>query len=252
MKPLFCIPSPRHIPVVKAAFDLIPYDKLYFKDNFDELQVYQVFREYFLENKDYTHFVILPDDLLVDPETIEKLMKDLEKRDYPVLSGVCNFNCDAWETFDIDLAIDYHKTAAREYLLANEIPNFEYYCKINSLSGIKKVAFAGFPITFIKREVIEKVPFGSTGRGIDSFFSVELLKKRIDQYVDFDARSIHLKGIENCIDIATLLGFQFEDNISTIVNFKRRVTPKLYLETADGTKTEIDISKYINNITLNE
>lgn len=252
MKPLICIPSPRDIPIVKEALDEVPYDKLWFKYNFDELQVYQVFREYFLEHKEYTHFVILPDDLYVDPEAVELLITDLKKRDYPVLAGVCNFNCEAWETYDIDLCIDYTNTAGRDYILANGIPKFEYYAPQGKFKGIRKVAFQGFSLCFIRRDVIEKVPFGSTGQGIDSYLAVQLLMNKIDQYVDFDARNIHLKGIENCIDIATLLGFQFEDNINTEVNYrKRNVKPTMYLE-SEGKKTEIDISKYLNNITVNE
>lgn len=252
INPLICIPSPRNIQLVKDALDEVKYDKLWFKDNFDELQVYQVFREYFLEHKEYTHFVILPDDLFIDPESIEILINDIKKKDYAVISGICNFNCDAWETYDIDLCIDWANTAGKDYLLANEVPKFQYYSPQGKLKGIKKVAFAGFPVMFIRRDVIEKIPFGSVGKGIDSFFAVELMKNRIDQYVDFDARNIHLKGIENCTDIATMLGFQFEDRISTVVNIKRRVKPKLLLEKATGEQIEIDISKYNNNITLNE
>lgn len=252
INPLICIPSPRNIPLVKEALDEIKYDKLWFKDNFDELQVYQVMREYFLEHKGYTHFVIVPDDLYIDPDSIDILINDIKKRDFAVLSGICNFNCDAWETYDIDLCIDWANAAGREYMLANEIPKFDYYSPQGKLKGIKKVAFAGFPITFIRRDIVAKIPFGSTGKGIDSFFSVELMKRKIDQYVDFDARNIHLKGIENCIDIAKLLEFQFEDNISTIVNMKRRVKPRLLLEKGIGDITEIDISKYNTHISINE
>ena len=227
IKPLICIPSPRSIPIVLEALNEVKQDKLWIKDNFDELQVYALMRNYFLQNKEYTHLVILPDDLFVDAETFDILMNDLQKKDYPVLSGICNFNCDKWETYNIDLAIDYNHNLGKSYLLANEIPHYDYYIRTGKVKGIKKVAFSGFPMTFVRRDVVEKIPFGSAGKGIDSHFSVELLKAKIDQYVDFDARNLHLKGIENCEDIGFLMGFQFENNISTQVNRKRKVTPKM-------------------------
>ena len=252
VNPLIGIPSPRHIPIVVEALNKVKQDKLWLKDNFDELQVYELMRNYFLKNTKYTHLVILPDDLLVDIEAFEKLITDLKKKDYPVLSGICNFNCDKWETYNIDLAIDYNHQTGKAYLLANEIPHFDYYVPTGKLKGIKRVAFSGFPITFIRRDVVEKIPFGSTGKGIDSQFSVDLLKKKIDQYVDFDARSLHLKGIENCEDIGFLMTFQFDNNISTQVNFKRKVTPKMILEPKEGNKTELDLSNYLNIVTTNE
>lgn len=188
----------------------------------------------------------MPDDLYVDYETVDKLVEDLQKKDYPVLSGICNFNCESWTMYDVDLAIDYNNSVGREYLLANGVPKFEYYVKSGKLSGIKRVAFAGFPLTFIRRNVVEQIPFESTGQGLDSYFSLQCLIKRIDQYVDFDARNIHLKGIENSENISTLMGFEFSERINTKVNFKRKDTPKLILDKVDGTKEEIlDYAKYI-------
>lgn len=246
VNPLICIPSPRNIGVVKEAFDEIKgYDKLWFKENYNELQVYEVMRNYFLEHKEYTHFVIMPDDLLVDVETIDRLISDLKKRDYPVLSGVCNFNCDKFETYDIDVIIDWNHQSGREYLMMNEIPNREYYGKSGQHKGIKRVAFSGFPLTFIRRDVLEKVPFASVGKGIDSEFSVALLRAKIEQYVDFDARNLHLKGIENCEDIGSLMKYGFDNNISTIVNFRKKVTPRLYLERSDGTIEDLDYTNWV-------
>ena len=244
INPLICLPSPRDIPVVKEALDEIKdYDKLWMKYFYDELKAYELMRNYFLEHKEYTHLAIMPDDLFLDPESFYKLIEDLKKRDYPVLSGIANFNCDKFETYDIDLAIDYNHSNGREHLMANEIPNREYYAKAGTNKGIKKVAFAGFPLTFIRRDVVEKIPFRSLGRGIDTSFCVDCLRNRVDQYVDFDARSLHLKGIENCEDIGVLLGFQFEGNISTIVNPKKKVIPKILLQKGIEQPVEIDIQK---------
>lgn len=247
INPLICIPSPRNIQVVKEALDEIKdYDKLWMKENFNELEAYQVLRNYFLENKEYTHLVIMPDDLFLNLDAFYKLIHDLQKRDYPVLSGICNLTCEKFNSYNTDIVVDYNHQAGREWLMMNEIPNVEHYPQTDKHKGIKKVAFAGFPLTFIRRDIVEKIPFNSRGLGIDSHFSVDCLREKVDQYVDFDARSIHLKDIENCEDIGELMGFQFAESITTNVNTKKKVTPRLIFEGKDNTRKEIDISNYLN------
>jgi hypothetical protein len=247
INPLIAIPSPRNIKVINDCHDnLSDYDKLWMKDNFDELQAYQVLRNYFLENPEYTHLVIAPDDLLIPVSTFEKLIADLNKKDYPVLSGVCNFNCERFSTYDMDLAVDYNHKNGMEHLLQNEVPHYRHYLKSGQLKGIKRVAFAGFSLAFIRRDVVERIPFGTKARGIDSDYSYKLLMEKIDQYVDFDARSLHLKGIENCENIAPLMIFQFDNSVNTAVNFKRQVTPRLVFQKAGSPeKQELDYQKYI-------
>lgn len=244
VKPLICIPSPRNIKVVKDNIDdLKEYDKLWMKFHFKEGETYRILRNYFLEHKEYTHLVILPDDLLVPKATFEKLVSDLQKKDYPVLSGICNHNCTKFANYIIDVAIDYNHKSGVEYLLQNEIPNANHYLKAGEMKGIRKVAFAGFPLTFIRRDIVEKIPFVAERRGVDCDFSVKLLIEKVDQYVDFDARSLHLKGIEDCEDISTLMEFQFEHSINAKVNFKKQVESKLIFE-SEGNSTEIDYTKY--------
>ncbi|MDR4491376.1 MAG: hypothetical protein R2685_10825 [Candidatus Nitrosocosmicus sp.] len=247
INPLLCIPSPRNIKVVKECIDSLPYDKLWMKENFDEVQAYTILRNYFLEHKEYTHFVILPDDLLVPLSTLEKLIDDLKKKDYPVLSGICNFNSEKFKSYEVDTAVDANHKNGMDYLLQNEAPHRDHFVKSGQLKGIKKVLFSGFPITFIKREILEKIDFSnSKGRGLDAAFAVSLLNERIDQYVDFDARSLHLKGIENCEDISVLIQYQFDEDISTKVNTKKQVTPRLYLVKAGNKIEELDYAKYIS------
>lgn len=247
INPLICIPSPRNIKVVADCHDnLENYDRLWMKENFDELQAYQILRNYFLEHKEYTHFVITPDDLLIPIKTFEKLVDDLKRKDYPVLSGVCNFNCERFKTYELDLVVDANHKNGVDYLLQNEVPHFKHYAKTGQIKGIRKVAFAGFSLTFIRRDIVEKIPFGTKGKGLDSDYSYKLLLEKIDQYVDFDARSLHIKGIENCEDIGPLMLFQFDNNVSTAVNRKKEVTPRLLLQRAfSKEKEEIDYQKYI-------
>lgn len=252
INPLLCIPSPRNIKVVKECFDLLPYDKLWMKENFDEVQAYTVLRNYFLQHKEYTHFVILPDDLLVPISTFDKLISDLKKKDYAVLSGICNFNCETIGTkdrpgsYDRQLAVDANHIKGTEHLLEREVPHPDHYVKAGQFKGIKRVSFSGFAVAFIRRDVIEKIGFDTKGRGLDSAFSHKLLLEKIDQYVDFDAESLHLKGIENCENIGCLIQYQFDENITTKVNTKKQVTPRLLFHPKEGEIQELDYTKYIS------
>ena len=253
INPLLCIPSPRNIKVVKECFDSLPYDKLWIKENFDEEEAYTILRNYFLEHKEYTHFVILPDDLLVPQATLQKLVTDLQKKDYAVLSGICNFNCEKIGTkdrpgsYERQLAVDANHLKGAEYLLEREIPHPDHYVKEGQLKGIKRVVFSGFAVAFIRRDIVEKIPFDTKGRGFDAAFSHKLLLEKIDQYVDFDAESLHLKGIEDCENIGCLIEFQFDESFTTKVNTKKQVTPKLLFQSVNGNKVqELDYEKYIS------
>lgn len=250
INPLIVVPSPRNIGVVKECLDLLPYDKLWMKENFDEVEAYTILRNYFLEHKEYTHFVIIPDDLMVPVSAFNKLLADVKKKDYAVISGICNFNCETLGTtdkpgsYDRMLAVDANHQNGTKYLLEHEIPHPNHYVKSGQLSGIKRVSFSGFAVAFIRRDVIEKISFDTKGRGLDSAFSHKLLLNKIDQYIDFDAESLHLKGIENCENIGALIQFQFDNNITSKVNTKKRVIPRLLFQPVNGETQELDYTKY--------
>ena len=53
---------------------------------------YDLIRNYFLANPEYSHLVILPDDFIVTVDQFKSLMRSVEKFDYPVLGGVANID----------------------------------------------------------------------------------------------------------------------------------------------------------------
>lgn len=97
--PLFCSPSPRDIPEVMECHRRLPFDRLYAK-YFVEREAYWHLRRFFLSHPEYTHLVLIPDDLVFKMSDVEQLYRDLREYDYAILSGICNVdlgpNRDKW------------------------------------------------------------------------------------------------------------------------------------------------------------
>jgi hypothetical protein len=90
MRPLLGILNPRQIPEVLHLFEKIKgYDKLWIK-NMNQIDAYNQLRKWFLEHKEYTHLVILLDDVLITQEEFDILRRDVEEGDYPVIGGIGN------------------------------------------------------------------------------------------------------------------------------------------------------------------
>lgn len=84
---IFC-PSPRDIPEFTDAINSISHDKLIVKYLSYLDGPYPQAREFFLKHKQYTHFAICPDDLIVTPQGVEQLIESAERRDF--IAGMCN------------------------------------------------------------------------------------------------------------------------------------------------------------------
>ncbi len=188
---LFCVPSPRDIEIVENCLNILKYDKLYAK-YFPEIKAYELLRKYFLKNKKYTHLVISPDDLLVSPYKVQVLVEDLEKHDFPILSGYCNVLGRGPEC------------AITKNLPAETSPEYDWYT-VDELKNCKtrfiRVGFSGFPCMIIRRDIVEKIPFhgidcGSNQiRGLDVGFANSCDESNIPITVDTQVHFIHLKGI---------------------------------------------------------
>src|SRR6266540_3850211 len=97
MNPLLVIFQPREIPEFLEATNKLKIDKLWMK-YFPQEEAYVTARFWFLEHKEYTHFVILPDDLIVKQEHLDMLSNSFEQ--YKIKSGWCNNT--AGPTDDLD------------------------------------------------------------------------------------------------------------------------------------------------------
>jgi len=117
-----------------------------------EHKAYREMREYFLTHEQYTHLVLATDDIVVHPEHIDQLIEDLEVEDYPVISGIMNVEQTDVTYVNISMTLPIKDRKHRQYkwLTRDDLKN---------KPDIFKVAFAGFPLMAIRRDVVSKIIF---------------------------------------------------------------------------------------------
>lgn len=182
---------------------------------------------------------ILPDDLLVDLKHIDKLVEDLEQHgDYAVLSGVSNFSMDSRKFFNKMTVIDYKNYGAVDQLAATG--KFDYFKQImeretynqlkKDMAGkpnrIIRVALSNFPLTIIRRDIVEKIEFGVNPMGVDCVFFQSCINKGIATYADLDVEMLHLKSIEDNHEMQNSILMAFDRSVSTRINFIPSNPPK--------------------------
>jgi hypothetical protein len=209
---LFFVPSPRDIDIVSQKIKEIlypDYDVLWIKYA-PELEAYRKAREFFLKSpKKYEYFCIVPDDLILNPESFDMLLKEVSTNNYKVLSGICNVSCQNHQYLDMAAAtLTEMPTATRiKWVTFPEAEKFD--------KPIKKVIFAGFPVTFIHRSVMEKIDFTRNNpiNSLDLELAYALEEEGIDQYCHFGAKFLHLKGANPLEFLFTLDDMIIDDEI---------------------------------------
>lgn len=233
-------PSPRKIKLFEAKLEILntKYDILREKYNFNEVEAYNNCRDYFLSHPEYTHMAILPDDLLVDLKHVDRLVEDLEKYDYDVLSGISNFAMSSKNFWNRMTCIEYNnygavdqlaKTARFDYF--NQVMTRERYDKlkeemVNKPNRIIRVALSNFPFTIAKRSVIEKFEFGMSLMGVDTVFFQSCINNGIATYADLDVQMVHIKGIEENHEMKDSIFMAFDRSVTTKIHFIVSNPPK--------------------------
>jgi len=204
---LVCIPSPRKILSVQNTIDTLPLDKLWIK-NIDEIWAYRIMRNWFLRNTEYTHLAISPDDMLVTPKKVQRLIDGIEKYDFPVLSGWCN-NVGRGKGSD---KVSVTRNVPVPIIGQLSYNNYTETEMRNSFDDYIQCGFSGFAFQIIRRDIIEKIEFsgvdcGSGGiiKGLDVGFSYSCSNENIPIIVDTRSHFIHLKGILEDSQIQNLL-----------------------------------------------
>jgi len=191
MKLLIGIPSPRDIPNFIRHTDKLNEDKLWIK-YYIQLEAYRVMRQEFL-NKDYTHLCILPDDLLVLPKDLETLVSDIKKSDPPVISGMCNIDYRPEHKGLVNVCKDYLPEAV------NHPQDFKWLTldsEIVKSGKVTRVVYAGFPLTIIRRDIIESIPFTAVPGGccVDVMFYRDCYHNNIETYLDPKVNLLHMRS----------------------------------------------------------
>lgn len=143
--------TPRgYIEQVEQNLPRLPCDKI-IPMYVAEWHAYQNMRREFLERKQYTHLVLATDDIVVKPKHIRQLQKDLERHDFPVLSGMMNVDLDDKVYLNICMNLPMKDRRLRKYqwMTREELPK----------QSIFPVKFSGFPLMAIRRDVIEQTNF---------------------------------------------------------------------------------------------
>jgi hypothetical protein len=179
--------NPRTIPEVLHLIEKIKgYDKLWIR-NFDQVTAYREVRKWFLDLKEYTHMVLLIDDVIITQTEFDVLRKDVEEGDYQVIGGIGNVTYQRLDEFSPCIEMPGFQEHSYKFMKKQEI---EEYLKRGEY--IKQVKFEGFSLPFIRRDVMERVAFRGEN-SVDTWFSMDLEERGIPCYVDFRAKMFHLK-----------------------------------------------------------
>lgn len=232
--PLVCLTQARDIQSVLFNFYQIPADRLIVKYH-HTTRAYKIMREYFLDNKEYTHLVVQPDDLIVTKADFEKLLEISPY--YPVISGICNCTVS-----DPRIAMDITQMPNPNRKLRRYI----YTDPIRAI-GIVKVYWAGFPFTWIRRDIVERIPFEddtrlnpgvppNQGWATDVMFHYNCLQENIPVYANCEVFMKHLKGHPLTEDFQIKTGLERPQVVQLL----------------SSTGQEQDITKYCHNKYLTE
>ena len=186
MNPLLCIFHCREIPEFTEATDKLKIDKLWM-NFYPQGEAYTKAREWFLEHKEYTHFVILPDDLIANQKALDILSDDATR--YYFISGWCNNTAGDTDNVytDFSFTLPPIQTGQFEPYNFTKIVEVENY-KVN----IIPVLHQGTALTFLPREIVEQIPFRKDIPP-DLGLSHDLFKRGMSQYIDLRARMTHLR-----------------------------------------------------------
>ena len=186
MKLLIFIPSPRDIPEFITAITKIPHDKLAVKYVHYADEPYPQARQFFLDHKEYSHFAICPDDLIVNKKGVDQLWKDA-KTGLDFIAGMCNVDLKDMNRLAMTYNLPSQYRAERE---------FAWYRKDDlkyKNHDIINVGWCGTPFAIMPRKVIEQFEFtgdiiwnpkGDKTESFDIQIAHDLYDLGIDEMVD--------------------------------------------------------------------
>jgi hypothetical protein len=195
VRPLIFIPSPRDISVFTESVKLLIYDKYWVK-YYPEPTAYQLARKFFLQGN-YSHLIILPDDLIVRQSQIDMLIEDIKQNNYPVISGITN--------------VDARQSTIGKYCISKRLPaverltedSYDWFTEFERdqyLNVYKKpivqVKHIGFPLAFVRRDVVKRLEFRPLTQYnccLDVQFCYDCRNTGIPIYVDLRVVGKHLK-----------------------------------------------------------
>ena len=153
-KPIIAYYHAVDLPEVIDGLNTIYNEKLvvsYFKYPYP----HRIIEDWFYTHQDYTHLIMIPNDLVYNMDNFEKTKEIILKHNYPVLSGICNVDLkeykDKWNVCQSLPALPYiHR---RYRWLADSTRK----ALMNAGLRLLPVDFAGYPALCIRRDVLSLV-----------------------------------------------------------------------------------------------
>lgn len=204
MNPLVCFGNAYDCKEAIKSFEDLPCDKLrldYIKYPFQFLEA----QKFFLEHKEYTHFVYLSPDLIITKNQFNELKKNVINNDYDVYGPVCNMDKGKYSNkLACCLKLPQIPFHLRLYRFVDESHRL-YFLEHNV--KILKVKFNALAFCFIKRSILEKYSFTTlpfktnekpiwerkTGYACDLAFAHYCDFSNIDILVDLRIKTEHLR-----------------------------------------------------------
>ena len=138
---------------VKEALDEIPCDKIqvsYFDYPYPQRKVL----EYFKENPEYTHLILIPNDLVYNLRNFTMTERAVRELDPPVLCGLCNVDLGQYKDFwNVCPKLPTLEFTQRRYRWMAESQRLHH---LNLGFRFIPVKFAGFPAMCVRRDVFDK------------------------------------------------------------------------------------------------
>jgi hypothetical protein len=150
---LIFIPSPRDDPEFELRVKKLKHDKLWFKYHPYIREPYNRARKFFMKHREYSHFAICPDDLMVTEEGVERLWKNAKHFD--ILMGTCNVDMNDDGRLAMTKNLPTIKRDGRVY---------DFYNKSEVGKKIIQVPWCGTPFAIFSRKIMGKMMFNGDGR----------------------------------------------------------------------------------------
>ena len=171
MNPLLFMPSPRDIPQVKQAWTKLPYDKFIVKYK-NQKEAYAEGREFFLQHEEYDYIVICADDLVIQPEDLETLLKDVQEFKFKQLDGICPLDETmpefyACQPLGCDVSGNQPQMGYGCWYMKETIPDDTYL----------RVGHSGAVCRVIERELFTKLTFTGGNDTKDGWFDFGMTKE---------------------------------------------------------------------------
>lgn len=201
IKPLLTYWHAVDLEEVNQGLKSVPCDQLhisYFKYPYPHI----IAEDFFKAKKEYTHLILIPNDLIFTYSHYVQMLEQISKRDYDVYCGVCNVDTgkykDYWNITSTLPIIGPYRHRRYYWISKNRYPNMTL-----------KVPFAGFPAMWVKRSVLEKTRINwlspqlkgknpaiwenSGGYSNDLAFAHNLNSLGIPIYCDTSVQMLHLR-----------------------------------------------------------